>query len=304
MTSFAALAALAALTATATPAREQPSQRDQARAFADAVNRQLVYHVRGEDKVRVRRDIVYRGDPEARADVYEPEGSAKGARAPIVVFIHGGVGADIPVRPKDWGIYQGWGRLMAASGFVAVAFNHRLGFPEPFMTEAADDVETLLAYVRRHAAEFGADPDRICLASYSAGGPLLSAYIREPRPYVRCLAAFYSMLDIRDSEIHRRFMKPEQLAMFSPAAQVEEHPGAAPPMFVMRAGHDRIPGLNTWMEKFLDVAIRKNAPLTLMIHPTGVHGFENTNDDDRSREILKAAIEFMRTHFETPPGTR
>lgn len=272
------------------------------RAVNEAVNRPLVYRVGGEEKVRVRKDIVYRAQPEAKADVYEPPDNAKGSNAPLLILIHGGVPA-VPVRPKDWGIFQGWGRLMAASGFVTVAFNHRLGFPEPLMTEAADDVEMLLTYVRGHAAEFGGDPDRICLAAYSAGGPLLTPYIRDRRPYVRCLAAFYAVLDIRDSAIHRQHMSAEQLLLFSPATQVDAHAATMPPMFVMRAGHDQIPGLNTWMETFLAIAIKKNAPITLTIHPTGAHGFENTTDDDRSREILRGAIEFMRRQVGLPPAS-
>jgi len=300
-TTFAVLAALCGVSVRAQTASQGPSPEERARAFAEAVNRPLVYRVGGEDKVQVRKDLAYRTDPEAKADVYQPAAGAPAGRAPVVVFIHGGVPA-VPVRPKDWGIFQGWGRLMAASGFVAVAFNHRLGFPEPFMAEAADNVEKLLAYVRGHAAELGADPERIALAAYSAGGPLLSAYIREPRPYVRCLLAFYSILDIRDSEFHRRFLKPEQLELYSPAAQLERRAAGAPPLFVMRAGRDRIPGLNAWMEKFLDAAIENNAPLTLMIHASGAHGFENQDDDARSREILRAAIEFLKAQLGPMPA--
>lgn len=297
----AAIAEIGGLAAKLATARERPSRQDRNRAAAEAVNRPLVYHVDGEETVRVRKDLVYRSDPEAKADVYLPPDDEKGAEAPMVVLIHGGV-PDVPVRPKDWGIFESWGRLLAASGLVTVVFNHRLGFPEPFMTEAADDVEHLLAYVREHAADLGGDPDRICLVAYSAGGPLLSRYIREPRPYVRCLAAFYSMLDIRGSEVHQEHMTQEELDLFSPAAQLEAHASTMAPLFVMRAGRDEVPGLNRWMETFLDIAIEKNAPITLMIHPTGVHGFENTTDDERSREILRAAIAFMKAHLGLPPA--
>jgi acetyl esterase/lipase len=277
--------------------RSAPAQSSaEDRAFAEAVNHPLVYHLPGEESVQVRQDLVYRRSPEAKADVYQPRDPGK-VKTPIVILIHGGVGPEIAFRPKDWGFYQGYGRLLAASGLVAVTFNHRLGYPQPFMIEAADDVAQLIRYVRQHAAEYNADPDRICLAVYSAGGPLLSEYIRKPPSYLRCLVAFYSILDIRDSELHRRFMKPDQLETFSPALQLERHADLLPPMFVARAGRDQIPGLNSWMEKFLDVAVRKNAPITLAIHPTGAHGFENTNDDDRSREIIRMAVEFMRTHL-------
>jgi hypothetical protein len=32
-------------------------------------------------------------------------------------------------------------------------------------------------------------------------------------------------------------------------------------------------------------------------HPRGVHGFDNQTDDDRSREIIRRALEFMKTHL-------
>jgi len=131
-------------------------------------------------------------------------------------------------------------------------------------------------------SEFGADPDRVC-------------------SYVRCLA-FYAMLDIRDAGTCRRYLMTEQLAFFSPAAQIDIHAATMPPIFVMRAGRNQVAGLNTSMQTFLEIAIKENAPITLMIHPMAVHGFETTTDDDRSREILRAAIEFMRRHVGLSTG--
>ena len=32
-------------------------------------------------------------------------------------------------------------------------------------------------------------------------------------------------------------------------------------------------------------------------HPTGVHGFDNQNEDDRSRELIQSAIAFMKSHL-------
>ena len=37
--------------------------------------------------------------------------------------------------------------------------------------------------------------------------------------------------------------------------------------------------------------------LTVMNHPQGKHGFDALNDDDRSREIIRAALAFMHTHL-------
>jgi hypothetical protein len=66
---------------------------------------------------------------------------------------------------------------------------------------------------------------------------------------------------------------------------------------VARAGQDAIPGMNDSIDRFVTAAIVANASLTFMNHPLGEHGFDNQNDDERSREIIRSAIAFMQTHL-------
>jgi hypothetical protein len=44
-------------------------------------------------------------------------------------------------------------------------------------------------------------------------------------------------------------------------------------------------------------ALAENAPITVVNHPSGEHGFDNQNDDERSREIILGALEFMKAHL-------
>ncbi len=69
------------------------------------------------------------------------------------------------------------------------------------------------------------------------------------------------------------------------------------PIFVARAGLDHIPGVNESIDRFGGEALAANAPLTLMNHPTGEHPFDNQNDNERSREIIRSAIAFLRVHL-------
>src|SRR5207247_761568 len=138
--------------------------------MAESVSKPVVYQVEGMDRVRVRKDVVYKKDGavELKMDISTPEKQKPGESLPVVFFIHGGVPRDVPVLPKDWGIYRSWGRLIAASGMAAVTFNHRVGYPDPNLAQGAADLADGSAFVRGRAADFGIDPERIALAAYSA----------------------------------------------------------------------------------------------------------------------------------------
>ena len=196
--------------------------------------------VPGTDCVRVRTNQPYGpGDARHVYDAYLPL-DAKGPAA-VVLLVHGGVGDDVPYRPKDWGIYRSWGRLLAASGFVAIAFNHRLGFPHSRLDAANEDVSAMLETVRQQAKALQADPQRVAAVAFSAGGSLLTPFLREPVPGVRCLGAFYPFLDLRPSKLHRQYLDAAALARHSPAAQLRNPAAQAMPFFLARAGRDAIP---------------------------------------------------------------
>jgi acetyl esterase/lipase/ketosteroid isomerase-like protein len=288
---------IVAVAAHAQPPAAQESEEARLRRMAELVNRPVVYKVPGMDQVKVSKDLVYKetSDANVRMDVYAPPGLAAGERRPAVLFIHGG--ASTSFRPKDWGVYESWGRLVAASGMVGIIFTHRLGYPRTAILDGASDVADAIAYVRSHAGELGVDGDRLCLAAFSAGGPMLSPFLGDPPPYVRCLVAFYAFMDIRQSEAHQQSETAETLERFSPIVQIARAPARVPPLFLARAGQDQIPTLKDSIDCFVAEALKQNIPLTLANHPQGVHGFDNQNDDDRSREIVAQAVEFMKRHL-------
>jgi acetyl esterase/lipase len=180
---------------------------------------------------------------------------------------------------------------------VGVTFTHRLAYPKPLLHEAGADVDAAVNYVRANADSLGVDKERICLAAYSGGGPLLSAAMRDRPPYVRCLVSFYAFLDVRQSEAHRAHETAETLERFSPLAQLSRGADGLAPLFVARAGLDQVPALNDSADRFVREAVARNAAVTLYNHPRGVHGFDNQTDDARSREIVRAALDFMKTHL-------
>jgi acetyl esterase/lipase len=261
-----------------------------------------VYNIPGMDEVMVKSDLKYTrlNDPHLLMDVYVPPRLGKHERRPAILFIHGSVPAGSPA--KDMGVYKSWGRLVAASGMVGVTFTHRLGYPKPLLTEAASDVSAAINYIRANAASLNIDKDRICLAAYSGGGPMLSPAMRDRPAYVRCLVAFYAFLDIQQSELHKTHETPEMVRAFSPITYLANDAGKIPPLFIARAGLDDIPAMNNSIDRFIGEAIARNSAVIFANHPQGVHGFDTQTDDDKSREIIRAALAFMKIHLEVTPA--
>src|SRR5689334_16859239 len=99
----------------------------------DMFKKPVLYTVPGMEAVEIQRDLMYRqlaDGTELKMDVYLPPGLTE--TRPGLVFVHGG-----PIPAETWepikhcGIFSSYGRLAAASGFVAVNFSHRyIGFAE------------------------------------------------------------------------------------------------------------------------------------------------------------------------------
>jgi acetyl esterase/lipase len=257
-------------------------------AALERARRPIVLSVPGMERVVVHSNLTYTqvDDPLVRMDVYVPADVQADERRPIVMLIHGGVPASLPV--KDMGAYRSWGRLIAAQGMVAVTFTHRLRWPISQLNEPAADVRAAIDFARANASKFNANPDRMCIAAYSAGGPLLTVTLQDERRYVRCQLAIYPLVDVQGFGVTD---EPK----FALETYIERP--SFPPLFLARAGRDAIPTLNERLDAFIGSAIAANAPITLVNHPTGEHGFDVANDDERSREIIRAALEFMKAHL-------
>ena len=257
----------------------------------------LVYRVPGMDEVTVKSDLNYNpvNEPHLLMDVYAPEGLKIAEHRPAVLFIHGSVPPGAPA--KNMGVFKSWGRLVAASGLVGVTFTHRLGYPKPMLTEAANDVTAAIDYVRSNADALHVESDKLCLAAFSGGGPLLSLGLKSKPAYVRCLVAFYAYLDLQQSELHRTHETAQLISAFSPITYLNTDVDKIPPIFIARAGLDQTPTLNDSIDRFVQAAISKNAEIIVANHPRGIHGFDILTDDDTSREIIRSALEFMKNNL-------
>ena len=258
----------------------------------------LVYTVQAVDKVEVRRDLVYKrvGSQDLKMDVYRLATNTRSL--PAIIFIHGGfLPVNLRTEPKDWEIFQGYGSVVAASGFIGIAFNHRLYESWMSLENSTSDLADLIAYVRKNADTLGVDADRIALWSFSAGGPLLASALRQPEPYIRCIVSYYSLLDLQHTERESRGTLSDQALLdYSPLHQLELQSMPVAPMFVARMGHD-MPNINDSVDRFIPVALLKNVDLTLINDPEGHHGFDIEDNTDASREIIRETVEFLKIHL-------
>jgi acetyl esterase/lipase len=127
--------------------------------------------------VRVVRDVPYLqaanyADDKDKLDLYLPEGRSN---APVIVSYYGNqlMGGD-----KSEDAYVG--RRFASAGFVTAVVNYRLS-PAVSHPAHVQDAAASFAWVKRHVADYGGNPDRIFVIGYSAGGYLAALLSTDTR---------------------------------------------------------------------------------------------------------------------------
>src|SRR5947209_1553857 len=136
-------------------------ERDDLKEQDDFKSKRIVYTIPAMEDAIIQKDITYKvvDDRELKLDVYYPPDYEGEARLPAILFVHGDGSPEFLKDAKDWGCYESWGQLVAASGLIAVTFNHRSTQSLTRLYEAAGDVDDLISYVRDHAGTLGIDPD-------------------------------------------------------------------------------------------------------------------------------------------------
>ncbi|HZZ77974.1 MAG TPA: alpha/beta hydrolase [Gemmataceae bacterium] len=120
-----------------------------------------------------RLNQAYGKDEKQTLDVYSPKDAKQ---APVLIFIHGGEWtkgdkADVSFKPK----------FFNENGIVFVSINYRLS-PAAMHPAHVNDVAATVRWVRDHAAQIGADPDKIVLMGHSAGCHLATLTALDARP--------------------------------------------------------------------------------------------------------------------------
>lgn len=206
------------------------------------------------------------GDKALRLDIYSPRDpdaphpGGAGPR-PAVVQVHGG-GWLVGSRHE-----QGIPLLnhLATCGWVGFNVDYRLS-PRATFPEHVVDVKRAIAWVREHAADYGADPDFVCITGGSAGGhlsalaaltpgdPAFQPGFEQTDTSVAAAVPFYGIYDLTDSEgayyrelrewVFERYVfkaaladEPERFRAASPTHRIHAE---APPFLVLHGDHDSL----------------------------------------------------------------
>lgn len=262
-------------------------------------------------------------------DVYRPR--VAGEHRPILVQIHGG-GWVIGEKNQ-----QGLPLMyhLAARDWVCFAPNYRLS-PQATFPDQIVDVKRALAWVRAHAADYGGDPDFICITGGSAGGHLAALAALSPNDpayqpgfeqddtSVAACVPFYGVYDLLDRRglrgsaamapfLEERVFKrsaeehPEFWERASPISRID---AGAPPFLVIQGTHDTLVFVEEARAFVQALREKSRSPVLYLELPGAQHAFDvfhtlaGTHSVHAATDFLEQVrAEYGEKRGEGPDGT-
>jgi hypothetical protein len=227
-----------------------------------AIDTPAVYHIAGMDRVKPHRESYKTAEGEPlRLDLYRPLDLQPGEKRPLVIFANWK-----RTSMTEWVLMVSWGQLVASTGLNAIVYQ-----------SAADpdaDLNDLVAHVRKHAARLQIDAERIGIVTMSGNTVTALPFMTQPeRGYIRCGVIYYGM-------IQRPLVRRDL------------------PLLIVRAGLEADLDLNQRLDDYMKKLLEQNAPVTLINYQNGHHSFDLRDDTDRSREIIKETLAFLKRHLQ------
>jgi acetyl esterase/lipase len=182
----------------------------------------------------------YGPDPAQRVDIYRP---ATTQDAPVVLFFYGGSWQG--GRRADYAFV---GAALAERGMLAVVADYRR-FPQVRFPDFVADGALALRWTRDHAADFGADPQRLFVAGHSAGAHIAALLATDAQYLQRVglaprdlrgaigIAGPYDFLPITDPDLKPIFGREADWPRSQPVNFVD---GDEPPFLLLHGEDDKL----------------------------------------------------------------
>ncbi len=266
--------------------------------------------------VRVDRNIMFAraGGRALRLDVHRPETPPElGVRRPALVQIHGG-GWVIGFKDRQGQLLM---RRLAAQGWVCFNVDYRLS-PNATFPDHLVDVKRAVAWIRKHADDYGIDPEFVAVTGGSAGGHLtaLTALTANDPRYqpgfedadtsVQAAVPFYGVYDFTN---RNRVWLPETLPWFlepivmkadladapeafAAASPIDQVRSDAPPFFVIHGELDVLAPVEDARDFVTRLRAVSAKPVYYLELRGAQHAFE-TFGSIRANATVEAAARFL-----------
>jgi acetyl esterase/lipase len=273
--------------------------------------------------VRVERNVPFArvAGRELKLDVTIPSAPVPGGGPlrPALMQIHGGGWVLGDKREQGIPLLG----HMAAQGWVGFNVNYRLS-PAATFPDHLVDLKWGLAWIREHAADYGIDPDFICVTGGSAGGhltALMALTQNDPRyqpgfdaadTRVAAAVPFYGIYDFTphghfgsDPAIYRKFLEPivlkafvdEEPHRYEEASPIHHIDADAPPFLVIHGDRDTLAPIEdarTFVERLRAVS---RQPVLFAEMQGAQHAFE-VFPSPRTAKVIEGVERFLSTLWE------
>jgi acetyl esterase/lipase len=241
-----------------------------------------------------------------------------GKRHPVILQLHGGAWVIGDKRQQGQPLLN----HMAAQGWVCVNANYRLS-PAATFPDHLVDGKLALTWIRQHVADYGGDPDFVCVTGQSAGGHLASLMgltANHPRyqpgfehvdTTVAAVVSMYGVYDLTNRlgtwrpEFHRLVLEPwvvkafldEQPERFAEASPIDHVHAGAPPFLVIHGDRDNLVPIDDtrlFVDRLRSVS---RAPVVYAELKGAHHAFE-LFPSPRAAHVTEGAEQFLQTVYD------
>jgi len=270
--------------------------------------------------LNIERGVVFAepGGERLKLDVYRKPQAGEGLR-PGMLVIHGGAWRIGPRTQQAW-----YCRQFARNGYVVMTIDYRMMPKYPF-PHCLHDCKAGVRWMRRHAEEYGIDPERIVTFGASAGGHLaafLAATTPEdgfegtenlvPSSSVRAAAILYGAVDLtkyhrksksgkgkeREGGYMRRFVgdavAKEGQDPFAAASPITYAKPGMCPVHLTHGTRDHLVSYRQSRDFFLRLQ-ELGVPARLVTYPGRDHGFDYIHWKER-KALFADMLAFLKEH--------
>jgi len=247
----------------------------------------------GMENAIIKNDIPYQTHPGStlKMDVYYPPKFDFKSKIPVIVVVLGYTDEAgkklIGSKFKDFSWLVSWCKITAASGMAAIVYE---------TVDPENDIRSLEKHLQLNQDKLMIDVDRMGAFVCSAHTPTAITHILNSSNNIfKCLAIYYGMILTQDFEFLPQIDTLSlKMGFKTPRLGDSKDWNKKVPVLFVRAGLDNVPYLNQAFNNFYAKALDQNLPITLINYSNGLHGFDLYNDNDTTRQIIKATLDFWK----------